>query len=72
MTDLHHTILQTQPNVFKDTTGEFSQPLNLKEAQFISDLRLAGKARTQFNRTAVVLVALSILGGAINFNFFSN
>lgn len=72
ISELHPTILQTQPNVFKDTTGEFPQPLNLEEAQFISGLRLAKEARTQFNRTAVVLVALSILGGAINFNFFSN
>ena len=72
MTDLHHTILQTQPNVYKDTTGEFPQPLKLEEAQLISELRFAEDRHIRFKRNVVAAFALSIAVGAIKLNFFTN
>ena len=72
MTDLHHTILQTQPNIFKDTTGEFPQPLKLEEAQLISGLRFDRERHIRFKRNVLVGIVLSIAVGAIKINFFSN
>lgn len=72
MTDLHPTILQTQPNVFKDTTGEFPQPMNLEEAKLVSNLRFVEDRHTQFKRNVLAGVALSLAVGAIKLNFFSN
>lgn len=72
MTDLHPTILQTQPNVFKDTTGEFPQPLKLEEAKLVSELRFTEDRHTQFKRNVLAGVALSLAVGAIKLNFFSN
>ena len=72
MTDLHPTILQTQPNVFKDTTGEFPQPLKLEGAQLISNLRFDEDRHVQFKRNVFAAIALSIAVGAIKLNFFSN
>ena len=72
MTDLHHTILQTQPNIFKDTTGEFPQPLKLEEAQLVSQLRFDEERHIRFKRNVLVGIVLSIAVGAIKLNFFSN
>lgn len=72
MTDLHHTILQTQPTIFKDTTGEFPQPLKLEEAQLVSQMRFDEDKHIQFKRNVFAGIALSIAVGAIKLNFFSN
>ena len=72
MTDLHPTILQTQPNIFKDTTGEFTQPLKFEEAQLVSNLRFDEDRHVQFKRNVFAGIALSIAVGAIKLNFFSN
>lgn len=72
MTDLHHTILQTQPNIFKDTTGEFPQPLKLEEAQLVSQMRFDEERHSKFKRNVLAGIALSIAVGAIKLNFFSN
>ncbi len=72
MADLHPTIMQTQPNVFKDTTGEFSQQLKLEEAQLVSNLRFNEDRHVQFKRSVFAGIALSIAAGAIKLNFFSN
>ena len=72
MTDLHHTILQTQPNIFKDTTGEFPQPLKLEEAQLVSQMRFDEDRHVQFKRNVLAGIALSLAVGAIKLNFFSN
>jgi hypothetical protein len=72
MTDLHPTILQTQPNIFKDTTGEFPQPLKLEEAQLVSQLRFDEERHVRFKRNVLVGIVLSIAVGAIKLNFFSN
>ena len=72
MTDLHHTILQTQPNIFKDTTGEFSQPLKLEEAQLVSQMRFDEDRHVQFKRNVLGGIALSLAVGAIKLNFFTN
>ncbi len=72
MTDLHPTILQTQPNSFKDTTGEFPQPLKLEEARLVSQMRFNEDRHTQFKRNVFAGIALSIAVGAIKLNFFSN
>ena len=72
MTDLHHTILQTQPSVYKDTTDEFPQPLNREEAQLVSNLRFDEDRHIQFKRSVFAGIALSIAAGAIKLNFFSN
>ena len=71
MTDLHPTLLQTQPNVFKDTTGEFPQPLKPEEAMMLSNVRKQADATTSFKRWVLVLTALSIALGAIKLNFFT-
>ena len=71
MADLHPTILQTQPNVFKDTTGEFPQPLKPEEAMMLSQVRFQAKAATSFKRWVLILAALSIALGAIKLNFFT-
>ena len=72
MSNLHHTILQTQPNVYKDTTGEFHQPLKLEEAQLVSQMRFDEDKHTQFQRNVLVGIALSLAVGAIKLNFFTN
>ena len=72
MSNLHHTILQTQPNVFKDTTGEFSQPLKPEEAQLVSQMRFDEDRHVQFKRNVFAGIALSIAVGAVKLNFFSN
>ena len=72
MSNLHHTILQTQPNIFKDTTGEFSQPLKLEEAQLVSQMRFDEDRHVQFKRNVLAGIALSLAVGAIKLNFFSN
>ena len=72
MTDLHHTILQTQPNIFKDTTGEFPQPLKLEEAQLVSQMRFDEDRHVQFKRNVLAGIALSLAVGAIKLNFFTN
>ena len=72
MSNLHHTILQTQPNVYKDTTGEFSQPLKLEEAQLVSQMRFDEDKHIQFQRNVLAGIALSLAVGAIKLNFFTN
>ena len=72
MSNLHHTILQTQPNVYKDTTGEFTQPLKFEEAQLVSNLRFDEDRHIQFQRNVLWGIALSLAVGAIKLNFFSN
>ena len=72
MSNLHHTILQTQPNIFKDTTGEFPQPLKLEEAQLVSQMRFDEDRHVQFKRNVLVGIALSLAVGAIKLNFFTN
>lgn len=72
MTNLHHTIMQTQPNAFKDTTGEFLQPLKLEEAQLVSQMRFDADRHIQFKRNVLAGIALSIAVGAVKLNFFSN
>lgn len=72
MTDLHPTILQTQPNIFKDTTGEFPQPLKLEEAQLVSQMRFDEDRHVQFKHNVLAGIALSLAVGAIKLNFFTN
>jgi hypothetical protein len=72
MSNLHHTILQTQPNIFKDTTGEFPQPLKPEEAQLVSQMRFDEDKHVQFQRNVLAGIALSFAVGAIKLNFFSN
>ena len=72
MSNLHPTILQTQPNVYKDTTGEFPQPLKLEEAQLVSQMRFDEDRHVQFKRNVFAGIALSLAVGAIKLNFFSN
>lgn len=72
MNDLHPTILQTQPNIYKDTTGEFPQPLKLEEAQLVSQMRFDEDRHVQFKRNVFSGIALSIAAGAIKLNFFTN
>jgi hypothetical protein len=72
MSELHPTILQVQPNNYRDTTGEFPQSLKLEEAQRLSELRFAEERHVQFKRNVLAGIALSIAVGAIKMNFFGS